>query len=1148
MASLLACAEAGFEPIPGYVLRQKLGAGGYGEVWLADAPGGLKKAIKFVFGSLDDDRASRELKALNRIRQVNHPFLLSLERIEVIEGQLLIVTELADGCLHDRCKRFVEQGAVGIPRDQLLDYLRDAADALDFLCQKHDLQHLDVKPANMLLVADRVKVADFGLVKDVQSNSMSMMGGMTPIYAAPEMFDGRPGRFSDQYSLAIVYQELLTGTLPFGGRTTAQLASEHLHRAPNLDPVPPADRPLLVKALAKKPNQRFSSCREFVEQLLAVGRAPVVMAAPVASPSPANHYVDAKPRPRPAIAADDKSISTSSSFVPPAGNTSPSVQREVVTLPEIEFATEAGYRHTPAMFLGIGGTGAEMLTSLRAEMAKQSIVIDDHDELSWLLVDTDDAPLQTAVAPETCGCLDFNSVMHLPLKSPQYYRDLDEHIFSPISRRWLYNVPRSKATEGIRPLAMLALLDHAELCYKVITNYVAHLAQQSTLQQPEQPPTIRVYLMASAHGATGGGTVNEFAFLVRRAMDEQGVAGQILAFLTASAQDDRYGHSLQGASAMVCLSEMEHYFQTAGLHPGLPTLPMSQAAPRAPIDNVYLVQGGVVGDRDAWETAIDQAVEYIYADACSPLGKALDAVRSQTHSLSQDGEVEWTPWLRTLGSRRLDIDSRLSPEYLTQLATLEVSQQWMKRLKMNLPESAADKQGTSPRVPHSRKVLEQMDFLVSDLFRNQRWTAQAFVARCVVMLDQEQYVPLEDPTTDFEQHTAMIDPKIEVEVDLISGRLGLELERSRYDANCLLDATTKELTEWLQVQCSESIEDAGYWGTLMQLVSKRFVEQGSGLRNVSLRLRTEHDAILDKIHSQSGNPLVDPNVTAELDRLEIQARLHEIAGLMLIRLGDFVHHQATIWQAKVMQLYKKLHDLCIPIAQQLDLRLDGNGMTSEPAMPLPMDWVQVQEKVMAFEDASLKQWTARAFAEVWGKAPSDEQVITSDSIPMVVPASTTSAFEPSNDTTSNAVAIESSKSLLHAMVDAACDLAIAECTEASLKWNAQPKKADQPLSSSLVNQMRDSTPSLLQWGGAKRNILILPGTMRTEEAIQRWRSMFQEAVSILFVPQLANPILLCEGEQLCLNDVRENLWIPTGEKTKLAQRVQSRVDVDWIPH
>ncbi len=252
MASLIANAAAGFEPIQGYVLRDKLGAGGYGEVWLADAPGGLKKAIKFIFGSLDESRANSELKALQRIRQVTHPFLLSLERIEIVDGQLIIVTELADGSLTDRFKKFRDDGYVGIRREQLLDYLRDAADALDFLCQKHDLQHLDVKPANMLLVADRVKVADFGLVKDIQSQSMSMLGGMTPTYAAPEMFDGRPGRFSDQYSLRFVYQELLTGTLPFNGRTTAQLASEHLHRAPNLDPVPPGDRPVSRESSRQK--------------------------------------------------------------------------------------------------------------------------------------------------------------------------------------------------------------------------------------------------------------------------------------------------------------------------------------------------------------------------------------------------------------------------------------------------------------------------------------------------------------------------------------------------------------------------------------------------------------------------------------------------------------------------------------------------------------------------------------------------------------------------------------------------------------------------------------------------------------------------------------------------------------------------------
>jgi serine/threonine protein kinase len=166
---------------------------------------------------------------------VNHPFILSLERIEVVERQLIIVTELAQCSLLHQYMEYREKGFSGIARDRLLSYLKDAAEGLDFLCQKHDLQHLDVKPGNLLLVSDRIKVADFGLVKDLQSNSQSLMGGLTPTYAAPEMFDGRPGRYSDQYSLAIVYQEMLTGSLPFRGRTTAQLANEHLHKAPALE-------------------------------------------------------------------------------------------------------------------------------------------------------------------------------------------------------------------------------------------------------------------------------------------------------------------------------------------------------------------------------------------------------------------------------------------------------------------------------------------------------------------------------------------------------------------------------------------------------------------------------------------------------------------------------------------------------------------------------------------------------------------------------------------------------------------------------------------------------------------------------------------------------------------------------------------------
>ncbi len=253
----------------GYTLEKRIGSGGFGEVWQARAPGGLPKAIKIVYGFHDDDRALSERKALSHVLELRHPFLLSLERIDIHDGRLIVVTELADGSLKHRFLESVRKGnGPGIPRDELLRYIRDAADGLDYLCEKHLLQHLDVKPENLLLVGDHVKVADYGLVKDVRNATCSLLQGMTPSYAAPELFDGRPSQVSDQYSLAVVYQEMLTGVRPFGGKTPAELARQHLKERPNLEPLPRGDQLVVAKALSKDPAHRFHHCLEFVGELL----------------------------------------------------------------------------------------------------------------------------------------------------------------------------------------------------------------------------------------------------------------------------------------------------------------------------------------------------------------------------------------------------------------------------------------------------------------------------------------------------------------------------------------------------------------------------------------------------------------------------------------------------------------------------------------------------------------------------------------------------------------------------------------------------------------------------------------------------------------------------------------------------------------
>jgi serine/threonine protein kinase len=252
----------------GYNLIKRIGSGGFGEVWLAEAPGGIKAAVKILFRPADHEEAQRELSALELIKEMRHPFLLQTQAYWTTEDRIYVVMELADGSLRDRLKECRQAGAGGVPLAEMLQYFREAADALDFLHDRH-VQHRDIKPENILLLQRHAKVADFGLARSQDSRRMvTASGSGTPFYMAPEVWRGRSSIHSDQYSLAVTYAELRLDRRIFSSRELAQLMYDHMQATPDLAPLPEPEQAVLRKALAKEPEERYPSCGVFVRELV----------------------------------------------------------------------------------------------------------------------------------------------------------------------------------------------------------------------------------------------------------------------------------------------------------------------------------------------------------------------------------------------------------------------------------------------------------------------------------------------------------------------------------------------------------------------------------------------------------------------------------------------------------------------------------------------------------------------------------------------------------------------------------------------------------------------------------------------------------------------------------------------------------------
>jgi serine/threonine protein kinase len=681
----------GVEPITGYRLIHRLGTGGYGEVWKATAPGGLTKAIKIIYGHLRDARAEQELRAMNRMKEVRHPFLLSLERVEISDEQLFIVTELADSSLMDRFEECRKAGSAGVPRDELIGYVRDAADALDYMNDHYALQHLDIKPQNLLLVGGRIKIADFGLVKDLHGTSTTATGGVTPIYASPEAFDGKVSRFSDQYSLAVVYQEMLTGIRPFPGKSALQLAAQHMNSPPLLDPLPPNDRAAIGRALSKVPEQRFGSCREMIEALQRpAASSKVALWQNPPAPMPAERPSRIQPAPISGEAADEEgedllSLETIVGFQAPRSGTrtpprEPATQSRTST---VRARRTSNVRLRPALFLGLGGLAGLTLHRLRQRLREHFGALGDVPIFRFLQVDTDRGGFRPSQHGPPDIELDSSETLLLPLRRAEHYRGEAKDLLRWLDRRWLYGIPRSLLTEGLRPLGRLALIDNAaDLAGKLhetlqgITSpeAKAKTAEVTGLNLREGVP--RIFLLAGIGGGTGSGMVLDTAYAVRQALHELHLSSEGLCAILLQASGDRPGeHELARVNSYATLTELNHFCTRP--YPGDPQHGLRQFdSGEAPFQDCYIVRLGEQLSQNDMESATDALAAYLYLDTATAAGAFFDQYRQST-SDSESSPMDG-PTLRTLGVHQLAFPRHAIASLLVPALCRQLIDTWLK--------------------------------------------------------------------------------------------------------------------------------------------------------------------------------------------------------------------------------------------------------------------------------------------------------------------------------------------------------------------------------------------------------------------------------------------------------------------------------------
>src|SRR5438876_1964371 len=276
-----------------YRLIHLLGKGGFADVYLGEHVYlKTQAAIKVLHTKITSDNLESFINEAQTIGRLRHPHIIRVLDFGVQNNTPFLVMDYAPkGTLRQRYFKGSQ-----LPLATILPYVKQVAEALHY-AHSEKLIHRDIKPENMLLGSNNeILLSDFGIATMAQSSRYQLTQEVvgTISYMAPEQIQGKPRPASDEYSLGIVIYEWLTGSCPFQG-TFTEIATQHMFATlpplrEKLPTISPDVEQVLLMAMAKDPQQRFSSLRAFANALeQACGKAPepaLLTNAPTIIPPP----------------------------------------------------------------------------------------------------------------------------------------------------------------------------------------------------------------------------------------------------------------------------------------------------------------------------------------------------------------------------------------------------------------------------------------------------------------------------------------------------------------------------------------------------------------------------------------------------------------------------------------------------------------------------------------------------------------------------------------------------------------------------------------------------------------------------------------------------------------------------------------------